>query len=392
MQTDSPLENNEVNVDINLKENLILCEGFEPGDYALTEAESGQITEGKRDRLYAAARVASVWFAVVSVALMAGFKLNEGFLDANSRIGILMESVNVQEDKLSAPKINVRANFRDEKKSRLVIPLPVPLGEESINIVEEFTQDKYVITLSGYSENIQDGLEIVSDSTIMEAVGVYRQNDDVVVEVYCRDLYDCELNIGGSVLSVNFLETGDRYAAKAVIWFPYDDKNRLALPEWRQSLEKFAADSRIRLYMAPDMQEEYTQSDVVAFANRIHADMVLGVEVEKTDAQQSYLTGICNTTYFIPDYNSTHLSVVMTETFAETTQIGIRGFEEDSNHALVSKATVPSAVVRLSLTQKDMGSIENEYKLNQKIAASLEGTMGGVLKNYLKVEENADES
>ena len=62
-----------------------------------------------------------------------------------------MESVNVQEDKLSSPKINVHTNFRDEKKSRLVVPLSVPIEEENVSITEEFTQDKYVLTLSGYS-------------------------------------------------------------------------------------------------------------------------------------------------------------------------------------------------------------------------------------------------
>ena len=48
-------------------------------------------------------------------------------------------------------------------------------------------------------------------------------------------------------------------------------------------------------------------------------------------------------------------------------------------------------MVRLSLTQKDMEIVENEYKLNQKIADSLERTMGGILENYLKVEESGNE-
>jgi len=103
------------------------------------------------------------------------------------------------------------------------------------------------------------------------------------------------------------------------------------------------------------------------------------------------MTGICNTAYFIPDYNSTHLAVVMTETFSQTTQMEIHGFEEGGSYALVSEAVVPAAVVRLSLTQKDMESVENEYKLNQKIADSLERTMGGILENYLKVEESGNE-
>lgn len=354
-------------------------------DCALTRAEVEQIKAEKRDRLYRSMQTISIVFAFVSIAVIAGFKMNEGFFDASSRIGILMESVSAQESGLLAPKVNVRTTYRDEKKSRLVIPLQEPIASEDISIREEFIQNKYVITLSGYSVNIPNGVELVSDSTIMDAVGVYRQNEDVVVEVYCRDLYDYDLMVESSSLTVNFREIeADGYTASAVVWFPYNDRNRLALPEWRQGIDKFAADNRIKLYMACDMQEEYSQEDVVRFANRIGADMVLGVQVEGNDEQQSYMTGICNTTYFIPDYNSTHLSVVMAEAFLEATQIGVRGFEEGGDSwVLVSEATVPSAVIRISLTQKDMEGVENEYKLNEKIVAALVKTMGDTLQDYI---------
>ena len=236
------------------------------GEYALTRAEAEQIIAGKRDRLYRSMQIVSIVFAVVSIAVMAGFKLNEGFFDASSRIGILMESVNAQESALLAPKVNVRTIYRDEQKSRLVIPLQEPIAAEDISIREEFIQNKYVITLSGYSENVPNRMELVSDSTIMDAVGVYRQNEDVVVEVYCRDLYDYDLTMGNGSLTVDFKEIGDSYAASAVIWFPYDDRNRLALPEWRQSIDRFAEDNRIKLYLASDMQEEYSQEEVILCA------------------------------------------------------------------------------------------------------------------------------
>lgn len=354
------------------------------GNYALTRAEIAQIVAGKRDSLYRSMQTGAIVFAVVSIVVMAGFKMNEDFFDASSRIGILMESVNAQEDGISAPKVNVRTTFQDEAKSRLSIPLVEPIASEDVNIREEFIQNKYVITLSGYSAKFPNGVELVSDSTIMDAVGVYRQNEDVVVEVYCNDLYDYELVKGNDSVTVDFKRMGDDYAASAVVWFPYENRNRLALPEWRQSIDKFAAENHIKLYMASTMQEEYSQEDVILFANRIHADMVLGVQVEGNKEQQSYMTGICNTTYFIPDYNSAHLSVVMAEAFLETTQIAMRGFEEgDESDVLVSEATVPSAVIRISLTQKDMESVENEYKLNGRIVDALEKTMGDVLQNYI---------
>lgn len=355
---------------------------------ALTRAEIEEITAGKRDELYRSLQITAVSFAVVSGVLTAGFKINEDFFDASSRIGILMESVNTQENSLMAPKLNVRTAFRDEDRSRLVIPLQEPIAVEDVSVREEFVRNKYVITLSGYSEYVPNGVELVSDSTIMDAVGVYRQNEDVVVEVYCGELYDYELAVGNGALTVDFKEIGDSYAASAVVWFPYTDRNRLALPEWRQSIEKFAQDNQIKLYMASDMQEEYTQEDVVSFANRIHADMVLGVQVEESSGQQSYMKGVCNTTYFIPDFNSAHLSVVMAEAFLESVQgavqMEMRGFEEgDDSCVLVSEATVPSAVIQISLTQKDMESVENEYKLNGKIVEALEKTMEVILQDYI---------
>ncbi|MDE6365847.1 MAG: hypothetical protein K2L86_16590 [Lachnospiraceae bacterium] len=229
----------------------IHCEPIEEG--ALTRTETEQILSGKRDRIYHWMTTASVVFAVVSVVMMMAFKQHEGVFDASSRIGILMESVNAQEMRASAPKLNVRTTFRDENGKRLVLPLKEPVASSDIHIREEFTQNKYVITLTGYSKYMPNSVELVSDSSIMDAVGVYRQQEDVVVEVYCVDRYDCELVINDNALAVNFQEIGDLYAASAVIWLPYEDRNRLALPEWRQRLEKAASDHQVRLYLAPDM-------------------------------------------------------------------------------------------------------------------------------------------
>ena len=58
---------------------------------ALTRAEAEQILSGKRDQIYRCVMTAVVFFAAVSVMVMFAFKQHEGFFDASSRIGILME-------------------------------------------------------------------------------------------------------------------------------------------------------------------------------------------------------------------------------------------------------------------------------------------------------------
>ena len=52
-----------------MEQNLLTCEGFAEGDYALTRVEAGRIIAQKRDKLYAASWAVAVGFAVLSAAM-----------------------------------------------------------------------------------------------------------------------------------------------------------------------------------------------------------------------------------------------------------------------------------------------------------------------------------
>lgn len=346
----------------------------------LTSAEMEQIIARKRDQLYQRSTAAAVFFCAAAAALMASFKFNEDFFDASSRYGLLMESVNAQEENSAYPKINVKAEFDDKEEAKLVIPLDALDKKESIAIHEEFTNNKLIVTLKGASENIPDSIRLTSDSRIMDAVGVYRQNLDVVVEVYCKETYSYVAEYVGNALTVHFLPLRSDYDAVAVVYIPYEDRNRLELPEWHQSLSKYVSDNRIRLFMASDMQEPYTQQDVIEFAEKIGADVVLGIDVSiDTDAQQTTAAAICNTTYFMPDFNSAQLSVIFAEQLVSETQIAFLGFEEaDDNTPLVAMATRPSALLKISQSQKDAESVEMVYKFNEQIVAVIKDTLGSI--------------
>lgn len=346
----------------------------------LTIAEKEQIVAQKRDQLYAAAKKASLVFAAFAVLLTGAFKISEDFFDANSRLGLLMESVNAMEANEAYPKINVKAEFDDKNESRLVMPLGVIMTEEDITVREEFTKNKLIVRLSGISENIPDGIRITSDSRIMDAVGIYRQNLDVVVEVYCRDTYSYEIVNSGRNLAINFSPLREGYNAAAVIYMPYEDRNRLALPEWQQGIAKYASDNRIRLFMASNMQEEYTQKEIADFAQKIRADAVIGIDVAAdAGAAQATAAVICNTTYFIPEFNSAQLSVILAEAFLSEAQLKISGiYEADESTPLVYNATGPASLIKISQPQKDADSVEAVYKLNEKIVEAIKRTLGDI--------------
>ncbi len=346
----------------------------------LTSAEMEQIIAQKRDCLYKKVAVAAAVFCVAAAALMVSFKLNEDFFDASSRFGLLMESVNAQEENSAYPKINVKAEFDDKEASKLVIPLDALANHENITIHEEFTKKKLVVTLKSASESIPDGIRLTSDSRIMDAVGVYRQNLDVVVEVYCKETYSYTVDDSQNALTIQFLPLRSGYNAVAVVYIPYEDRNRLELPEWHQSLAKYVSDNKIRLFMASDMQEPYTQQDVITFAETIDADVVLGMEVSvSADAQQTTAAAVCNTTYFMPDFNSAQLSVLFAEELVSKTQIAFAGFEEaDGNTPLVAMATRPSAMIKISQAQEDAQSVETVYKLNERIVTVIKDTLSRI--------------
>jgi len=346
----------------------------------LTSAEQELVVSQKRDMLYKLSVGAAIVFLAAVMSLITAFKLNEDFFDANSRLGLLMESVNAQEENDTYPKINVKAEFDDKNEAKLVMPLGVPVSDDDIVVREEFTKNKLIIKLVGASEYVFDGIKLTSDSQIMDAVGVYRQNLDVFIEVYCREPYSYMLSNLNGQLTVHFFPLRTDYDAVAVIYLPYEDKNRLALPEWQQSIAGYASDNHIRLFMASDMQEPYTQQEIIEFAKKIDADIVLGIEVlSDSGISQTTAAAICNTTYFMPDFNSAQLSVVFAEAFLYETPFQITGFEEaDERTPLVYMATCPASMIRISQTQKEADSVEAVYKLNEELVATIIHTLSNI--------------
>lgn len=349
---------------------------------AITIAEKESLKKEKRNHFYDMAKRAAIVFCIAAVALMTGFKLNEDFFDANSRISLLMERLKEEQQKLSYPKLNVRADFIDEPSSRLAIRLNAPISTQNISVREEFTRNKVVITLSGASADISDGVDMVSDSAIMDAVGVYRQDTDVVVEVYCKDTYSWTLENKSNELSLTFGDIKNAYGSIAVVYMPFEDKNRLVLSEWQQSLSRFAADNNLKLFLSYNMQEDYTAEDIVDFANRMDADMLLGVSVSADDGIAGESARIvCNSKYFIPNFGSTQLAITAAETILKETRIDVAGFREcGDSDVIVKAATVPAAFIEISQPAEDMVNVEASYKLNENIIEALKDTFAASLE------------
>lgn len=347
----------------------------------------------KRDGLYRGTMIAAVVFALAACGLIGCFKYYEDYFDSHGRIAVVAEAALVEQKNAALSTIrkrNFRVSIVDEPGARLVIPLQVQTQKSNITVCEEFTQNKLVVTLKGGTSYIEEGAVLISDSTWMEAVGVYRQDDDIVIEVYCHDIYDHQTIYENGTLTLSFLPIREQYRNLVVVYTPWSNRNNIHRNEWNQAIQKLQEEYSVKIFSTIAMQEEYTAQEVMEFANRVHANMVIGMElVDSGDAQ---VVTVCNPDYFIPVFGNVELAVLQEQEFAQKTGLAVMGIKpSEEEQSWIKQSGVPTALTQfyVSLDQK---SVEQNYNLNQKMMEALDGIISQITENYWKPVDAASDT
>lgn len=333
-----------------------------------------------RDKLYRYAIIWTVAFTIINCGIMAFFKSNETYFDTYSAQNLRGED-DSRETAESYVRYNIQVNYVDEAGAKFVLPLTQSVSRDHISIREEFVRDKLVITLKGAAACVETGSQVISDSDIMEAVGIYRQQEDIVLELYCKDAYAYELTQEQNSLTVSFAPLRDKYDIISVIYIDSKEQNRLSGQDM-QALNKLADKYGMKIFASYQMQDDYTQQEIIDFADHIHADMVLGVSVEQS-AEHEKVETICNSEYFIPDFGSVELAAIMTDSMCRIYGTGTAGIAEaDEKCPLVSDATIPSALTIYYTTRNESERPELEYDLNRKLMNALADMYEQILSVY----------
>lgn len=333
-----------------------------------------------RDRLYRYAVIWALAFTLLGSAVMVAFKLNEAYLDTYS--ASFLEKTAQQEDETqTSARYNIQVEPVDRHDGQFAIPLTQTVDAQNIYMHEDFLENKLVITLKGAASCVEAGSKITIDSDLMAAVGVYRQQENVVLELYCEDTYGYALTQENGMLTVSFKPLREQYAIVSVVYIPYQTRQRLSGQDI-QALDKLAQQYNMKLFMTSGLENAYSEEEVIAFANALGADFVLGVDVAE-GAQTQKITTLCNTEYFIPCFGSVELAAVATESFLHAYSVPEAAVEAaDAGCALVNEATVPAVYVTLSTTQSASGRPEMEYDLNRKLLNAVTQTCQQTLSAY----------
>ena len=309
----------------------------------------------KRDRLYRNTLIATGVFAFLSFVLMFIFKSNEVFWEVHALATPTWESSN--DSLMSGARHSMDVNFQSEHQSKLIIPLSNQISDNQVTLREEFTQDKLVVTLHEAADCIDESAAIITDTDYMKAVGVYKQNSDIVLEVYCNGPYECTMTKENDSLEINFEKLRSVYDKVSVVYVPYESRNRLSTVEWQEGLYETAKQQNMKLYLSYGMQEKYTQEDIVLFANRVRADALIGIGFSN-DHNSKEITAVCNSAYFIPDFGSTQLAGMLAQIFRDETKLPFTGIREfNDSESIVKDAIVPSAMIVIN-------GMEDSYNLN----------------------------
>ena len=195
----------------------------------------------KRDRLYRGTLIATILFTLAACGLMISFKSFEAYFDSHGRIAMVAEAALVGQENAMTSSIRKR-NFPvtvvDEPGARLVIPFTAQIPKDKITIYEEFVQNKLVITLKGGVSYVEEGAVLTSDSAWMEAVGVYMNDGDIVIEVYCQEACGYQTAYENRTLTLSFLPLRDQYERIIVVYTPWENRSHLLINEWSQVLQK----------------------------------------------------------------------------------------------------------------------------------------------------------
>ncbi len=331
----------------------------------------------------------SLLFALLSVGLMICFKWQESYFDAHGRISIQAEAAreNSETNKtIVYNKRQINIEIEDKAEAKLVVPLADKIGQDVISVHDEFVKNKLYITIADAGSCLASGAMLLTDSRYLEDVMVYKQNSNTIIEVTVRENYHYSIDYVQGKLALDFMKLREAYDKVVVLYVPYEELQGVFLYEWTQawnkSLQEYADKQNMKLYMMYELQEEYTEAEAAAFAQRVHADMVLAVRTDKSLEAKNIETA-CNTMYFIPEFGNLELAIAMQEEFLNTFKMSTTGIRESSNEdELLYLSTVPTAMVCISEPALAQEKAEDEYAINQNIATALLNVLKRVVSSY----------
>lgn len=323
-------------------------------------------------------------FAVLCCILMFIFKCNESYFDSHGRIGNLAEieqqALEQENSRLQTIKRNVAVTFSDQKEGKMVIPLTERVLPEQVEVKEEFIRNKFMITIRNGQNAISQKQEVQIDSSIMEALGIFRQKEDLVAEIFCKDSFAYEIKVTDSELILQLTPVKEKYEDIILVYIPYEQKNRMFSEEWQKEIKTLAEDKSCKIYLCSELLETYSEEEVVDFANKLRMSAILMFEVD------SMITNLparvsCNPTYFIPNFGNVELAQMMAAQVQkdfgfEAIPVGLCTEEE----VMLQESRIPCAKAELMI-QESNRTIEEDYTFNHNLMETVTKTVTQILES-----------
>lgn len=341
----------------------------------------------KRNSLYRGALLAAVIFALVSCVLMISLKSHEGYFDSHGRIAVRAKTAFNDQNEAAQNDVlkkNFPVHIADKPGAKLVIPFLTQAHKDKITVSEEFIQNKLVITLEDGASYIKEGTTLTSDSAWTEAVGVYQKDGDLVLEVYYKEPCGYQTTYENKTLTLSFFPLREQYDKVVVLYTPWENRNNLLLNEWKQTTRKLEQDYGIKIYSAISVKEQYSGDEAADFANRVHADMMIGMEL--VSAVTDGVVTVCNPAYFIPDFGNVELAALMEQEYAEKTGLAAAGFRDCEEQAWIKKSGVPTALTQLCIPQERQ-TAEETYTLNYHMLEAFGSVVKQTAETYWQQKE-----
>lgn len=222
----------------------------------------------------------------------------------------------------------------DGKEGDIMIPLPEGEAGTQYYIEERMGNMELEVILGPVEEEFFHQNKIKGNEDKIRQVLCLHESGKTSLVFSLRHIYESEVSVQNGVLYLKLEDPANHYD-KIVV---FAGESGI----WKEEAENRLLEKKVKAFMSGD----------VAMANHLHADFFLEFKQEETD---SNIVTICyNDDYFIPDFDSGDLAVLLYDHYSQETDWEIRLVK--SKDPVLSGAMVPGVKVIYGLTESAMES------------------------------------
>lgn len=325
--------------------------------------------------------------SVCAMAVMLSFAANKTIVIADAPPD-LTGSSNALEGNEPAQGSALILQRTSEGEGMFFIPLPKGIKAENVMVENHYIHNELWIRIQCEDTGFFDENALTGDIGFIREGSYEIREDGVLLRLKMQRVMEYRSVMKGNMLAVACYDPGELYDYVVVLDPVADDSDMEAVDGQVQAKDVAISVARlvqknlslegVRIYLTRAENTELSEEDRLALTEQVGADLYIGIDVSKDDADPDRYGIACyyNQDYFIPDFGNVHLADILTREVATASSNRALGLEPAERDSLLGHMEIPAALLSVgylsnSQERELLGQESYQEKLAEGILAAL---------------------